>query len=1099
SKQRTDLAVSILRASPELIAPFWRNITCSFEPRLSLRYLGNTTLALKVLGLPLPIPKEGDLQRHGPPRLNTLVEHVAPFPLTRQIVGRGLQHKGSALVRYRNLLIIDLALRKLAMARAWIQGEAKMSESSEKWRVFEKQLLAAVKQRIPEWKVVISAHQEILSKATAITSADEDLREIECQQALMSNVLMRIVHGYQEHFNELIIESRFEIGKLIADIDLAEVVSTGAAGRTKVRNPMGAHTLLYLLQVLATTPATHIKWTAKTSGSSAQHTNLGVILNIHLFAVQPELRRTARTVCTNALMSSGLFDHEQGCHAAFREVNCWLDALAALTSPQADRNVRLGHVLQNDLERGQTLISFLEDAVEKAARLPYKYVDQIQALTSADTLPFSPLLPAVVEAALLKASSGNGPLVNKLKDASAGMATAELCVNQMFTFIRELVSRIAELKGSGTAKQLKSFVEGCAKQLFDAKLAKDGAKADKAHYDKTTEAFAASSSAVVTYLSAIKSQKGKKSKTDKIPKKLGKDLAAACTEMDFASTSDILDKLAKVLRSHADSANPQMVTRWLVEETAAMSVEDMQMALAVVAVWVANCDSQNASLWSYSGFATLVPPLLKLDNAQVRLALFRSLLLSTSFGDMVNEDMAKQLLTTLLVASNGTAEFCTYAIMLVNWSANTPDTLAFVFGLVTAHATSHGTEPFVLEWYAETLSPSTISGDSEVQKAYDFYVCKLARKSAKGYKAAGRVWHELTRRIAESVSASMEKPSEHSLLLLRTVAPVVDSNTCIDMATALGVVIESESTDTSLLPSLISTTYVLIDSHPASSSNLTSVKERLSMRIIDLWTSSLSEHGDGSQKASRLVHTVKQVTALPGFLMGSVPSRLVDGIVQAKTALVHFDQRYSAGGKAVDVLAVVRNLWQRADIGGAFEEDASKREILARLLAADGQLRKTVWPWVAENMQVGGSSQKTWLLVWLLMNLAKACSAQDSYGRIVWDKTDMADGIKAKLLVAASFIDPHTLANDSELAFALSAAIQGSNDSAIADALYEETAENRALALRSKLLRVHEYPTELSAHFTALADVVSLGRELASQGEFASMAVLASASEFSLR
>ncbi|KAJ1955755.1 hypothetical protein EC988_001708, partial [Linderina pennispora] len=1099
SRQRTDLAVSILRASPELIAPFWRNISCSFEPRLSLRYLGNTTLALKILGLPLPVPKEGDPQRHGPPRLNTLVEHVAPFPLTRQIVGRGLQHKDSALVRYRNLLIIDLVLRKLAMARAWIQSEIKLGDSTSKWGVFEKQLLAAVKQRIPEWKVVISAHKEIQSKAAADTSADEDLREAECQRALMSNVLMRIVHGYQEHFNELIIESRFEIGKLIADINLAEVVSTGAASSSKVRNPMSAHTLLYLLQVLATTPAAHIKWTAKASGSSTQHTNLGVILTIYLFAVQPELRRNARTVCINALMSSGLFDHEHGCHMAFREANCWLDTLAALTSPLACRNVRLGQISQSDLEGGQTLVSFFEDAVAQAARLPYKYVDRIQALTSADSLPFSPLLPAVVEAALLKVSSGNGPLASKLKDASEGKVAAEMCVNHMFAFIRELVSRIAELKGKGAAKQLRSFIEGCAKQLFDARLAKAGAKADKDHYSKVTEAFSASLSGTLTYLSAIKSHKGKKTKADKVPKKLGKDLADVCTKMEFADPSDILDKLAQVLRLHADSAKPQMITRWLVEQVAAMPADDMQAALPVVAVWITHCDSQNASLWSYAGFTALAPALLKLDDAQVRLILFRALLLSTSFTELMGGDLVKQLLTALLVASSGTAEFCTYAALLVGWSTNTPDTLAFAFELVTAHATARGVEPFVLERYAEALTPQAILGDSDVQQAFDFYVCKLARKSNKDWAAAARVWHALTRRVADCVTASVDRPSEHSLMLLRTIAPVIGSEARATLAAALGAVIERDSADAELLPSLISTTYTLLDDHSESSSSLVAVKEKLSVRIIGLWTTRLSGKEGSSQKASALEHTVKRVTALPGFLTGSVQSKLVDRIAQAKSALVHFDQRYSAGDNVVDVLAVVCYLWQRADIDGALGEDAGKREILARLLAADGQLRKTVWQWAVENTQCKSSSYQAWLLVWLLANLAQACSTQDSYGRIIWDKTDMASSVRAKLLDTASRIAPDQLANDSELVFAMSAAIQGTADPAIADALCEEATPNRASALRSKLLRVCEYPTELTAHFEALAETLSLSRELASQSEFASMDVLASACEFSLR
>ncbi|KAJ2894802.1 hypothetical protein GGI21_005237, partial [Coemansia aciculifera] len=124
SKQMASLAIDIMRASPELIAPFWRNYLCSFEPRLSLSYLRNTGFAIKVMSLPLPLPADSEAHYSAPPRLNTLVEHITPYPLDPVLVGRGLNITTTPLVRYRNLLLVDMALRKLSDARAWIRAKA---------------------------------------------------------------------------------------------------------------------------------------------------------------------------------------------------------------------------------------------------------------------------------------------------------------------------------------------------------------------------------------------------------------------------------------------------------------------------------------------------------------------------------------------------------------------------------------------------------------------------------------------------------------------------------------------------------------------------------------------------------------------------------------------------------------------------------------------------------------------------------------------------------------------------------------------------------------------------------------------------------------
>ncbi|KAJ2073068.1 hypothetical protein GGI09_009002, partial [Coemansia sp. S100] len=453
----SSLAIDIMRASPELIAPFWRNYHCSFEPRLSLSYLRNTGFAIKVMSLPLPVPQESEARYSVPPRLNTLVEHITPYPLDPTLVGRGLGPLTAPLVRYRNLLLVDMALRKLGDARAWIRAEARAAGGDgNKWIQLDQRLLAVVKQRIPQCKYIVSIHQHLLTLAEQGTQAGDDLREAECQHAVFSNALMRVMSGYQAHFGELVLEAHFEFGTLISGIYLPDVVSVGKRVTERIRNPMNAHTLLYLLHALSTTPAALVKWMTrvKSSEGGEAHTYLGVILMVYLFAVQPELRLAARIVAVGALQSTGLFDHD----ASGEEAKCWLDALT-LASPHAGRNTRLSFIVDGGIAKGQGLVLFLEDAVLLSSKLPYKYADRIHASAPMDDdrLPFSPLLSAIVEAAILKLAFGAKSQGSNWREASRERISGEMQTSDMYVFVSEVVCRISESRGMEATRRLSRF------------------------------------------------------------------------------------------------------------------------------------------------------------------------------------------------------------------------------------------------------------------------------------------------------------------------------------------------------------------------------------------------------------------------------------------------------------------------------------------------------------------------------------------------------------------------------------------------------------------------------------------------------------------
>ncbi|KAJ1899287.1 hypothetical protein LPJ81_004173, partial [Coemansia sp. IMI 209127] len=845
TKRMGDLAIEILRASPELIAPFWRNYSCSFEPRLSLRYLGNTTFAMKVMGLSLPLPRDSDSRSAEPPRLNTLVEHILPFPLLRTSLGRGLQMRSSPLVRYRNLLLIDLALRKLTEARDWIQAEAKASgtQSAEMsaWTKLDRRLLNVVKQRIPEWKVVMALHSELNApidssgaheEAEAEQPSEDTLRELECQHALLDNVLMKVIHGYQAHFSDLVAEANFEFGKLISDIRLSDVLppSGGHSMQQKRRNPIKAHTLLYLLHALSTTPASSIKWMARTKpqaaneqGLVAQHTNIGVIMLVYLFAVQPDLRLAARKVCLWALRSTGLFDHDAGADsdAAPSEASCWLDALAATVSPHANRNKHLSVVVDGGLEKGHALVAFIEEALGHASRLPYKYADRVYSSVVQDAehsgildspLPFSPLLSAVIEAAVLKVAVGNGALATLLRDQPPSRIAAEMHTNATYAYIREIVCKIAELRGRETAQYLSRFLTGAAKATLAPRLAKlDAAKDphkaldERTHYDRVEKAFLDAFVGTQGYLMIVglkqydsgDNARSSYSAPNKLPKKVSKKLQSqlehACGDIG-GQLASFVDEMVAVLHANSDALTTTSLTLWLLTQVKSLDAGARQSAFVIAISWISLYEracAQNQSLWDMPVFVELAPEILQIDDMSFLLAMFRHLLAAKSLSSLLHNEPVQRLLVHILLANSGSILFCGFVSHLLQRivasaqgaiaqpaepvEAQTDEVssaVSLIYALTVEHLDSfpamesHAKVNLqlnkTLETHAATFDirlPQS-GGKQDLQRVLDFNASVLARRSALTWTSspeeARRMWQPFTMRIANSVPAFVE-------------------------------------------------------------------------------------------------------------------------------------------------------------------------------------------------------------------------------------------------------------------------------------------------------------------------------------------------------
>ncbi|KAJ2328735.1 hypothetical protein IWW51_001027, partial [Coemansia sp. RSA 2702] len=1095
SRAMGELAVDVLRVSPELIAPFWRNTKCSFEPRLSLRYLGATALAVRVLALPLPAEDARE-----PPRLHTVAEHIMPHAIGRSELGRALQMRTAPLVRYRALLIVELALRKLGAARAWIRAQP-----GEQWRRLEQRLVAVIRQRIPEWQMV----RLVLHDAGEAEST---------QQTLLRNVLVRVVHGYQQHFAEIVLEARFDGGRLLADERWADANAGSDAGKTT--DAVAAHTLLHLLQTLAVAPG--VRWLAPATNAADSHTNMGAVLAAFLFAAQPEVRQAARTASISALRATGLFDHD----TSGGEAACWLDALAALASPQATRGARLTFVAGSSAERGHTLIAFVEEAAKHASRLPYKYADRVHASNSDGDdgrLPFSPLLAAIVEAVVLKAAVGSGVLATRLRGLKQAQIAGALCTNAMVALVCEVMCRIAEAM-PWTTQSLTRLAASAAEAVLAPRLAKLGAAKAEAkqdevrHFADVTAAFTSAIDCVLNYFTKpVIGTKGGSS--GKLPAATGnqlkRELDQACADIE-SGLGPFMSQLADAVCDAAGNSSVPAVSQWLLGQAHARQNGERQATFIATISWIALHDrvgQVSGSLWDTASFAELAAEIMQIDDLAFLEALFRHLLVSKRPGKLLRNPQVQRLLTHMLLATRGSTQFCAIVAQLVGRLTDADSgvdasgvslvcvLVAEQLRLLAAADTTDGRMLMTqaLEHYSQLFGAPLLPKHAELQQMLDFGTAVLVRSSCVWLAAseATRVWAQFIDRVSASSLEALSSGSDSEctvywLSLLRIVAGALADDMRVRLMRELGTAASNDCVELPVLCAVANTAFALsaTDSHKALAMS-SGVERTLTLRVVGLWASSLV--AQDSDTTRLLEDAVKHATDQIGTdIQGGPATSIGQRIQQIAAQLPRLDRVYSDA--SIDVGSVLDRLWSHTESEPAYVGDSGNRLVLGRILANDAQLRTRACSWVGRVVGDGQlSATQCRFLVWL----AAAVSAQNiqtnAQGLVSWDNDECSQAVRAccldlcdRLFGRSLSVQLKELASDSALLSIATMYVQHSSDGAavrdfcdrIELTLTKPAARGaRATLLCAMALRARVYPAQPDMVALALAGALDMAQQ----------------------
>ncbi|RFU78387.1 ribosome biogenesis urb1 [Trichoderma arundinaceum] len=200
SMKHSQLLTAIFEVAPELIANyFFNNQSFTFEPKLTMTWIGYASFLFDTMRIPLP-PSFGDKTRFalGPPPTSVLLDNILPLPLNQKVIIRCLSPNSNLTSFFATRMLIE-ALEKLSIAvklheEAFRATDARWSEASRK-------LIDAFCRRIPDMKEIVRSYKSIPS-----------------ENALHKTMASRLLLLYYEVIPQVALAANFDVSPFFVNV-----------------------------------------------------------------------------------------------------------------------------------------------------------------------------------------------------------------------------------------------------------------------------------------------------------------------------------------------------------------------------------------------------------------------------------------------------------------------------------------------------------------------------------------------------------------------------------------------------------------------------------------------------------------------------------------------------------------------------------------------------------------------------------------------------------------------------------------------------------------------------------------------------------------
>ena len=428
---------------------YWAAAALTLEPRLSSKWLGNVAFLGAAISLPAPTASfflPGTAIYHpSPPSIPATIENILPTHNFKIHLTKGLQSP-SPLVRHSTALMLAKCLRKYDTVIAAFRevADALEEEKDGQWRQAVVALETEARKRVPELQVVIAFSQQksdIVQEKSASGGGTVVATLKPLTASVISESALRILWLYHKCLPTLVAEARFDSGKLLWSFLHhwnGETEGQSADGWDMLRR-------LHVLRLLK--ESDQFSWSGKAGNGTrsftvvspvhydiASHSNLRILLQGYLETRTVALRREIGLLLRHVMAGDPLFQHDPD------EIYLWLECIPS-TFPRGGTKSPDGVEL---VDGGATIVKFLDECFLRCARTPYKYLEDLSAVTPShspsskdsteDSITKRPeLFPSPVLMALLEQLSA---LVKKDPSPSD--------LYSLSAFVRNLIFKLAQ-------------------------------------------------------------------------------------------------------------------------------------------------------------------------------------------------------------------------------------------------------------------------------------------------------------------------------------------------------------------------------------------------------------------------------------------------------------------------------------------------------------------------------------------------------------------------------------------------------------------------------------------------------------------------------
>lgn len=331
-----ELLVSIFGAAPELISDyFYNNQSFTFEPKLSMTWIGYAAFLFNTMMVPLPA-SFGDPSRYAimPPPTSVLLDNIIPRPINQKVLMRCLSPK-SHLTSFFATRILVAALEKLSTATKMMDGQSR--RKSAMWTEASRRLVDTFCQRIPDMKEVVRCYKSIPS-----------------ENILQRTLTSRLLRLYYEIIPRVALAANFDVSPFFADI----LKNLNRDDIEEEPRELGIMELENLVVIASYSPG--MRWFAKLE--SLGHGQASSPFNALLQLLCSDKKATPltqlRTVLGDVAVESQVVTNSSALKPLLQALRCTRDTV--------------------DDTAMETIWSFLDNCVNRCATSPIKYLDLLK-------------------------------------------------------------------------------------------------------------------------------------------------------------------------------------------------------------------------------------------------------------------------------------------------------------------------------------------------------------------------------------------------------------------------------------------------------------------------------------------------------------------------------------------------------------------------------------------------------------------------------------------------------------------------------------------------------------------------------------------------